>query len=135
MASSRSRTNISLFPFRYPQSEIRNRHLRFPKSLHDPAFPLVLHVGSCCLRDLDRKSTRLNSSHLVISYAVFCLKKKTNNKSCYACRPHVLISPLAPPRTRAGRAAHASTAPAPACLREHMRSPSTCARWSPCRRH
>src|SRR3989454_8282645 len=31
----------------------------------------------------DRKSTRLNSSHLVISYAVFCLKKKTNN---YATR-------------------------------------------------
>src|SRR5256885_10710159 len=28
--------------------------------------------------DPDRKSTRLNSSHLVISYAVFCLKKKTN---------------------------------------------------------
>src|SRR2546426_2337262 len=28
------------------------------------------------LRLLDRKSTRLNSSHLVISYAVFCLKKK-----------------------------------------------------------
>src|SRR5688500_19222069 len=27
-------------------------------------------------RDADRKSTRLNSSHLVISYAVFCLKKK-----------------------------------------------------------
>src|SRR5256885_7320151 len=30
----------------------------------------------------DRKSTRLNSSHLVISYAVFCLKKKKNNKNC-----------------------------------------------------
>src|SRR5260221_1100294 len=27
----------------------------------------------------DRKSTRLNSSHTVISYAVFCLKKKNNN--------------------------------------------------------
>src|SRR5256885_6810790 len=27
----------------------------------------------------DRKSTRLNSSHLVISYAVFCLKKKKDN--------------------------------------------------------
>src|SRR2546426_8779005 len=27
----------------------------------------------------DRKSTRLNSSHLVISYAVFCLKKKKKN--------------------------------------------------------
>src|SRR5256885_5244425 len=30
-------------------------------------------------RKLDRKSTRLNSSHLVISYAVFCLKKKKTN--------------------------------------------------------
>src|SRR5256885_3627975 len=29
-------------------------------------------------RPLDRKSTRLNSSHLVISYAVFCLKKKNS---------------------------------------------------------
>src|SRR5690625_6153336 len=28
---------------------------------------------------LDRKSTRLNSSHVAISYAVFCLKKKPNN--------------------------------------------------------
>src|SRR3989454_2635997 len=31
--------------------------------------------------DADRKSTRLNSSHLVISYAVFCLKKKNNDVS------------------------------------------------------
>src|ERR1039457_7495866 len=30
-------------------------------------------------RSLDRKSTRLNSSHLVISYAVFCLKTKNTN--------------------------------------------------------
>src|SRR5256885_10363268 len=29
---------------------------------------------------IDRKSTRLNSSHLVISYAVFCLKKKKTNE-------------------------------------------------------
>src|SRR5688500_14457060 len=29
------------------------------------------------MEEIDRKSTRLNSSHLVISYAVFCLKKKT----------------------------------------------------------
>src|ERR1035437_10509413 len=33
----------------------------------------------------DRKSTRLNSSHANISYAVFCLKKKNNNK--HAHRP------------------------------------------------
>src|SRR5256885_13292290 len=31
-------------------------------------------------RQGDRKSTRLNSSHLVISYAVFCLKKKKNSR-------------------------------------------------------
>src|SRR5256885_3546535 len=31
----------------------------------------------------DRKSTRLNSSHLVISYAVFCLKKKKNQYNTY----------------------------------------------------
>src|SRR2546426_6856677 len=34
--------------------------------------------GGCARRD--RKSTRLNSSHLVISYAVFCLKKKKNKQ-------------------------------------------------------
>src|SRR5205807_5631847 len=33
------------------------------------------------LIEIDRKSTRLNSSHLVISYAVFCLKKKIMNAS------------------------------------------------------
>src|SRR3712207_8283728 len=32
---------------------------------------------------LDRKSTRLNSSHANISYAVFCLKKKKQKKSIY----------------------------------------------------
>src|SRR5256885_6000284 len=49
----------------------------------------------------DRKSTRLNSSHLVISYAVFCLKKKKNLNYCkYSLHfffltmimPHVAIS-------------------------------------------
>src|SRR5256885_7204893 len=42
---------------------------------HDPAVDTV-----AALRD--RKSTRLNSSHLVISYAVFCLKKKTQPTLC-----------------------------------------------------
>src|SRR5256885_6002551 len=37
-------------------------------------------------RTLDRKSTRLNSSHLVISYAVFCLKKKKKKTTTqYPC--------------------------------------------------
>src|SRR5258708_24480340 len=33
-----------------------------------------------CHRSRDRKSTRLNSSHQIISYAVFCLKKKKHSK-------------------------------------------------------
>src|SRR5688500_19747960 len=39
-----------------------------------------LALEDAALDVLDRKSTRLNSSHLVISYAVFCLKKKKNKK-------------------------------------------------------
>src|SRR3989454_3286226 len=43
-----------------------------------------VHINSlrrhCSRCRRDRKSTRLNSSHLVISYAVFCLKKKKKNK-------------------------------------------------------
>src|SRR5688572_31151429 len=35
----------------------------------------------------DRKSTRLNSSHSQISYAVFCLKKKTNKNRAVNCAP------------------------------------------------
>src|SRR5256885_8189166 len=35
-------------------------------------------------KTIDRKSTRLNSSHLVISYAVFCLKKKKKKNKKYS---------------------------------------------------
>src|SRR3712207_7357133 len=62
--------------------------------------PVLAHVGG---RDgqgslwlgRDRKSTRLNSSHANISYAVFCLKKKKNTKylifSCHRVRAHSLL--------------------------------------------
>src|SRR5699024_11323138 len=36
--------------------------------------------------DQDRKSTRLNSSHVSISYAVFCLKKTSKNRAQTICR-------------------------------------------------
>src|SRR3989454_7958786 len=45
--------------------------------------PAPTCTAPCCATSAgatDRKSTRLNSSHLVISYAVFCLKKKKNNR-------------------------------------------------------
>src|SRR2546426_6350277 len=45
----------------------------------------------------DRKSTRLNSSHLVISYAVFCLKKKKKRKSCCPVDNSLEISECATP--------------------------------------
>src|SRR5260221_7818585 len=51
----------------------RLRSLRM-RVLLEPGRFLVGNAGV-----LDRKSTRLNSSHTVISYAVFCLKKKKKN--------------------------------------------------------
>src|SRR5258705_7291177 len=42
----------------------------------DESRPRVRVTGRVAQREVDRKSTRLNSSHLGISYAVFCLKKK-----------------------------------------------------------
>src|SRR5262245_65006556 len=41
---------------------------------------LEVHVPCVSSTSVDRKSTRLNSSHLGISYAVFCLKKKKKEK-------------------------------------------------------
>src|SRR5690625_5401113 len=50
----------------------RNRKLKFPALL--PIFLFPQHLKKIFKQD--RKSTRLNSSHVAISYAVFCLKKK-----------------------------------------------------------
>src|SRR5256885_6349120 len=52
-----------------------------------PGDGLSLLMGGKIDVGLDRKSTRLNSSHLVISYAVFCLKKKKASFA-YALRSH-----------------------------------------------
>src|SRR3712207_7906345 len=43
-----------------------------------PRAPAKIRGGGATTPGLDRKSTRLNSSHANISYAVFCLKKKKN---------------------------------------------------------
>src|SRR2546426_5643223 len=50
--------------------------LRAEYDLITPTSPFRLRLEAGTFWSPDRKSTRLNSSHLVISYAVFCLKKK-----------------------------------------------------------
>src|SRR5699024_11918851 len=42
---------------------------------------IIAGVEDCDSGHVDRKSTRLNSSHVSISYAVFCVKKKNQNKN------------------------------------------------------
>src|SRR5256885_11071179 len=73
----------TLFPYTplfrsLPRRPVRGVHparRRPPRLLHGHGPPRAGHGAGAG----DRKSTRLNSSHLVISYAVFCLKKKKNN--------------------------------------------------------
>src|SRR6266850_5893731 len=73
---------------RPPRSTLFPYTTLFRSRRHRRALPAALHAASfqdrprplspCRHQHRDRKSTRLNSSHLVISYAVFCLKKKKN---------------------------------------------------------
>src|SRR2546422_5691222 len=58
---------------RSPQAELVGRLCRYIEAHLDGALPLESLATQA---GLDRKSTRLNSSHGYISYAVFCLKKK-----------------------------------------------------------
>src|SRR5260221_6511156 len=50
--------------------------------LFNLSFGISAHLAAECRFEQDRKSTRLNSSHTVISYAVFCLKKKKKRPVC-----------------------------------------------------
>src|SRR2546426_8018153 len=52
-----------------------------PQHVVDQEQSTRSQLGHDDVERLDRKSTRLNSSHLVISYAVFCLKKKKNKRT------------------------------------------------------
>src|SRR2546429_7318706 len=63
---------------------LRGKHYLSPLS-RNLCRRLCLHAICCTggtVTPIDRKSTRLNSSHGYISYAVFCLKKKTRHTSC-----------------------------------------------------
>src|SRR2546426_5700228 len=66
----------TLFPY---TTLFRSRERRRPSGGGTPQNR-VAPALRLAVAGLDRKSTRLNSSHLVISYAVFCLKKKKSGK-------------------------------------------------------
>src|SRR5436190_16862562 len=51
--------------------------------VYPPRQKVCRFPGPVCRQGQDRKSTRLNSSHTVISYAVFCLKKKKKKIKLY----------------------------------------------------
>src|SRR2546430_13510542 len=62
---------------RRPPDRVR-RPRRSGDQIPSISFPRTPATPTMRRPDLDRKSTRLNSSHSQISYAVFCLKKKNN---------------------------------------------------------
>src|SRR2546430_12044363 len=80
----------TLFPyttlFRSPQSPQKRE--RCPQNFFDPVLARFAGTFPHVTRRYrtDRKSTRLNSSHSQISYAVFCLKKKTHTLTSPAPR-------------------------------------------------
>src|SRR5438034_8092943 len=77
--------------------------LAAPAPAPEPRLPVALRVTNSNWSDVriyvvrgamwlrDRKSTRLNSSHTVISYAVFCLKKKTMRRRPPTTRPQASL--------------------------------------------
>src|SRR5438034_1838442 len=68
----------TLFPYTTLfRSVCGNQNRVFKSSMRSAEVKSPACSSICQRRKQDRKSTRLNSSHTVISYAVFCLKKKT----------------------------------------------------------
>src|SRR5258705_2054804 len=66
----------TLFPYTTLFRSVADRKEQAPAETIVESASSLTRKDEPCLSELDRKSTRLNSSHLGISYAVFCLKKK-----------------------------------------------------------
>src|SRR5256884_1702413 len=65
----------------FPYTTLFRSSLATPSERNSKSFGLATTERQATRREVDRKSTRLNSSHGYISYAVFCLKKKKNATS------------------------------------------------------
>src|SRR5439155_7391089 len=69
-------THRDVHPVGATMDEIRNRILDYAALIRNAIADLIHRGADRMYVAIDRKSTRLNSSHVAISYAVFCLKKK-----------------------------------------------------------
>src|SRR5256885_8810582 len=89
-----TRRSSDLYVMPYVEGEsLRDRLTREKQLPQDDALRIATEVAvhdPMAVRD--RKSTRLNSSHLVISYAVFCLKKKKKNTNSSSISSRSIIS-------------------------------------------
>src|SRR2546426_2460763 len=79
----------TLFPYTTLFRSARPENRRDGERVEEQRLGRVAGQTSLREQDVDRKSTRLNSSHLVISYAVFCLKKKNNTPRPTGQRPSI----------------------------------------------
>src|SRR5690625_5529553 len=66
------------FPYATTKAEVMEFLNKYPEAL--VITKDKFHASDWSENETDRKSTRLNSSHVAISYAVFCLKKKKKKK-------------------------------------------------------
>src|SRR5690625_5668359 len=87
--SGKSKRSImgSILPKAKPPKEDPTDTMSFLDHLEELRWRIIKGVAGI----LDRKSTRLNSSHVAISYAVFCLKKKRRMRTCAAKRTEKMI--------------------------------------------
>src|SRR5256885_6562529 len=82
---------MSMPEFELPEAKTPSRKSGTSCILRRP-FSILLRYAHTTNSAADRKSTRLNSSHLVISYAVFCLKKKNQHpRHTNPCTLHPLL--------------------------------------------
>src|SRR5258708_14298672 len=68
-----------LATLKWDAGEIMNVFAAASKKTHGLSWANAFIISPASHFNVDRKSTRLNSSHQIISYAVFCLKKKNKN--------------------------------------------------------
>src|SRR5439155_27369003 len=81
--------NTQLFPY-----TTLFRSLKSPRPLDGMPHHLAARRARSMANALDRKSTRLNSSHVATSYAVFCLKKKNKQQGRTDCLVFLYVDVL-----------------------------------------